>query len=94
MIFKGDDTGAFGVEWLTINLAEADKLTITKAEFRCGEVVKTFEEPEFPIKVNLTSEETAKLKAENTCYLAIYDEDGLKKTCQGAFTFDATNRRV
>lgn len=94
MIYKGDDTGAFGVNWLTINLAEAEQLTITKAEFRCGEVIKSFENPTFPIKVNLTSEETSKLQAQNTCYLAIYDENGLKKTCQGAFTFDASNRRV
>lgn len=93
-IYKGDDTGAFNRNFLTINLAGADDFLITKAEFRCGEVVKSFENPEFPITVNLTADETAKLQNSNTCYLAVYDENGLKKTCSGGFTFEAIQRRV
>ena len=93
-IYKGDDTGAFGQNFLTINLTGAEGLNISKAEFRCGDISKTFDSPQFPITVNFTAEETAKLQSSNSCSLAVSDESGLKKTCSGVFTFESVQRRV
>jgi len=87
-IFRGDDTGAFGQTWLRINLDIPSTWTVTKAELKIGNLpVMEFDEPEFPLPVNLTSAQTARLKDNNTCYLALYDEDGLKQTLESSFTF-------
>lgn len=93
MIFRGDDTNAFGSKFITIDLENAKGLTISKAEFKCGTILKTFENPIFPIAISLTREETLKLFHSNTCYLAIYDEIGRKHTCSGYLTF-TTEREV
>lgn len=94
MIYKGDDTGAFGANFLTISLENAENVTISKAVFRCNEITKEFENPVFPIKINLTAEETSMLYEDNTCYLAVYDEKGLKKTCEGSFVIQTQPKRV
>ena len=91
-IFCSDDTSAFGQTLLTIELENAEGLKISKAEFRCGKVLKTFTSPSFPLEVNLTCEETAllahassdNLVIVNPGYLAIYDEQGLKTTLEGS----------
>lgn len=91
-IYCKDDTGAFGRSLLTVELENADGLNITKAEFRCGKILKTFTQPTFPLKINLTCEETEllthsnsdKLVTINPGYLAIYDEEGLKWTLEGS----------
>ena len=93
-VYKGDDTAAFGLTFLKINILNSDGYNISRAEFRCGEILKKFENPEFPITINLTADETEKLQLRNTCYLAIYDENGLKKTCSGSITFNASPRKV
>ena len=87
MLYRGDDTNAFDAKFLEIDLENVEGLTISKAEFRCGSILKTFENPLFPISISLTSEETAKLGMNNACYLAIYDELGRKHTCKGVLTF-------
>lgn len=87
MLYRGDDTDAFGAKFITINLENAIGLNITKAEFKCGIIFKTFENPVFPLSISLTSQETSKLNFNNACYLAIYDDLGRKRTCQGTLTF-------
>ena len=86
-IYRGDDTGAFGQTFLTIEAIIPEEWVVTKAVWRAGEVTKTFQDPVFPIGINLSHEETYKLKNINTCYLAVYDQDGLKQTCEGKLVF-------
>lgn len=89
-IRKGDDTDAFGFGFLTINLTDADQYVITKAEVRIGVIKKTFESPTFPLHISLNRTETKQLNEfNNKCYLAIYDSEGKKYTCEGSLSFKA-----
>ena len=88
-IFKGDDTGAFGNNFITINLNNPENYTISKAIFVCGSIKKTFDNPEFPLTVNFSSEETIQLSPSNVCHLVLYDEFGYQKTCSGSLSFSA-----
>ena len=90
-IYKGDNTGAFGNNFITINLDNPLGYTVSKAIFVCGCIQKTFENPIFPLIINLNSEETANLRSVNTCYLVVFDSNGLQKTCKGTLTFKAQN---
>ena len=93
--YKGDDYNAFGEDWILIDLDFPEDWIISKAEFRVGNLpVMRFPNPVFPIPVGLTSEQSANLKDINTCYLAIYDEEGRKKTVDGCWTFVAENEVV
>ena len=86
--YRGDDFDAFGEEWVLIELDFPEDWVISKAEFRVGNLpLMRFPNPVFPIPVSLTSEQSANLKDVNTCYLAIYDEEGRKKTIDGSWTF-------
>lgn len=87
MLYRGDDTNAFDRKFIRVNLENAEGLNISKAEFKCGSILKTFDNPTFPLEIELTSDETKKLNYSNACYLAIYDEQGRKVTCKGNFTF-------
>lgn len=89
MIYKGDNTAAFDSTFLTIHINNPDNLVISKADFRCGKILKSFENPTFPLEVNLTEEDTRQLTIQNNCYLAVYDEQGRKRTCEGTITFSA-----
>ena len=89
IIYTKDDTNAFDNNFLTIELENATGLAISKAEFRCGKIFKTFENPMFPLTVNFSSEETELLNYTNACYLAVYDEQGRKRTCEGHIIFNA-----
>lgn len=95
-IVRGDNTAAFGGNFLTISITNNTQhdITITKAVFVCGPITKTFENPVFPLTVNLTEAETAQLECNNTCYLAVWDEEGRKLTCQGSISFNAQPRKV
>lgn len=95
-IFQGDNTAAFGGNFLTINVSSESGVvpTITKAELKIGSICKTFTNPTFPLTVNLTEEETAKLSSVNTAYMAVWDINGKKKTCQGSLSFNTSARRV
>lgn len=93
-IYKGDDTNAFGQNFLQINFTVPDGYTVSKAEFRCGSIIKTFENPVAPIIINLSAEETSKLDYQNICYLAVYDENGLKQTCEGSLTINTKNEVI
>lgn len=92
-IYKGDNTGAFNNTFLTINLLmpeELEEAVISKAKFKVENLpTMIFEDPVFPLQVNLTSAQTTQLKQQNTCYLAIYDEEGRKATCKGNIKFVA-----
>lgn len=95
-IYQGDNTAAFGGNFLTINISSETGVvpTITRAELKIGCICKTFENPVFPMTINLTEEETQKLQAQNSAYLAVWDIEGRKKTCQGTISFPASPRRV
>lgn len=86
MLYRGDDTNAFGQKFMTIELENCQGLVITKAELQCGTVHKTFENPTFPLDVDLCCDETKVLLGSNCCYLCIYDEQGRKHTCKGEVT--------
>ena len=87
-LYRGDDTDAFGSSFITINLATSITATITKAVFQCESIKKVFDNPTFPLSVELTALETRALKVTNTCYLAVWDEDGKKRTCEGSLNFN------
>lgn len=42
VIYKGDDTNAFGQNLLKINFTTPEDWNISKAEFRCGKIKKNF----------------------------------------------------
>lgn len=88
-IYKGDNTAAFGNNFITINLINPLGYTISKAVFVCGCIKKPFDNPQFPLRVNFSSAETSMLKAENVCYLVVYDSEGRQKTCTGTLKFNA-----
>ncbi len=93
-VYRGDNTGAFDQTFLTINLNNPSNKVISKAEFRCGTVLKTFNNPQFPLKINLNEEETEKLTYQNYGYLCVYDEQGRKKTVKGHISFSANGKVV
>ena len=86
-LYRFDDTDAFGQEYMTINVTIPEGWEVSKAEWRAGSVLKTFENPVFPLNLVLSSEETGKLQNVNVCYLAIYDTQGRKQTCEGKLKF-------
>lgn len=95
MIRKGDDTNAFDFGFLTVNLKDAEQYTIYKAEIRIGILTKTIENPQFPLEISLNKEETMKLSTcGNDCFMAIYDEQGRKITCEGTLSFRASPKVV
>lgn len=93
-LFRGDDTDAFGNSFITINLATTISVTITKAVFQCGIITKEFENPVFPLEVELTANETKTLGSQNKCYLAVFDADNKKRTCEGYLTFSTKGQVV
>lgn len=94
-LFRGDDTNSFNQVWGVINAEFPEDWIVIGAEFKVGNLPALyFDNPEFPIEVNLSTEQTALLKDVNTCYLALYDEQGRKQTCEGSFTFKTRKRAV
>lgn len=90
-IYMGDNTGAFGNTFITINLENPLEYPISKAIFVCGCIQKTFENPQFPLRINFDSSETTTLRTTNTCFLVVFDEQGRQKTCKGSLVFKAQN---
>lgn len=86
-LYRGDDTDAFGSSFITINIETEVGVTISRAVFQCGTIKKVFDAPIFPLSVELTASETKGLPVNNTCYLAVYDENGKKRTCEGSLVF-------
>lgn len=94
MLYQGDNTQAFGGTFLTINLTSETPVTISKAVLKIGCLEKIFENPVFPLVVNFDESETSKLQVNNTAYLAVWDEQGRKLTCEGKLAFSTNPRRV
>ena len=94
-IYKGDSTEAFNNNFITIKANIPEGHVVTKAKFKVGNLpVMTFDNPDFPLVVNLTSAQTRQLQQQNVCYLAVYDEEGRKANCKGSLTFVAKDEVV
>ena len=92
---KGDDTNAFDFSFLTVELDNPENFLITKAEIKIGTIVKTIENPQFPLEVELSKNETIKLsECRNQCFMAVYDDVGRKYTCEGSLVFPANPKVV
>lgn len=87
VIYKGDDTQAFGKDFIKIDLKGLEGKTISKAIFQCGTVQKVFNRPLFPIYVNFTSEESSQLYEDAVCYFQVFDEKGRRLTSNSTLTF-------
>lgn len=101
MLYQGDNTQSFGGNFVRITAVCKDSQgnpmpmpALTKAEIRCGCVIKTYENPTFPLDVNFTEEETEKMGVNNSMFLAVWDYFGRKKTANGSLKFNTTPRRV
>lgn len=100
-LYQGDNTQAFGGNFVRINAIYKDSQgnvlpmpQLTKAEIRCGCIIKTYINPTFPLDVNFTEEESNKLSINNSLYLAVWDINGKKKTANGKLEFHTNSRRV
>ena len=94
-INRGDNTGAFGSDFLKIYLNNPNNIYIQKALLQInGELEKEFYDPIFPLRVNITGEETYYLDQVNHCKLALWDEYGRRRTADGKFTFFVKENRV
>lgn len=91
--YKGDDTAAFGNNFITITLDNPLGYPISKAEFvvNAGCIRKTFLNPVFPLIVNFNTEDTQKLGFKNTGHLIVWDNEGRPKQCDGFITFEFKN---
>lgn len=94
-INRGDNTGAFGCEFLRIYINNPNNLYIQKAIFQInGELEKEYIDPIFPLKVNFTGAETELLHQVNYCKLALWDEHGRRRTADGKFTFFVKENQI
>lgn len=87
VIHKGDNTAAFGRNYITVEIENPYDVEVSKVEFVCGCIVKEYPNPEFPLRINFNSKETAKLNYVNTGYLIAYDSKNRPTTCKGSITF-------
>ena len=98
-IFKGDNTAAFGGNFLTILVKNPDLCKISKLIFSVngGCIQKPFTDPEYfqreetLLSVNFDSTETVRLSTTNIGNLIAYDEFGLQETCIQSVKFYAQN---
>lgn len=90
-VYKGDNTGAFGNSFITIDFENPENYVVSKAMFICGCLKKPIPNPQFPVILNFTEEESKRFNFKNTCYLVVWDEQGRQKTCEGTLTFEAEN---
>lgn len=93
-IYKGDDTNAFGQNFIKIDLTGAEGYTISKVIFQCGPIQKVYTRPQFPIYVNFNHNESNRLQQNSVCYLQIFDEKGRRQTCEGTLSFTAKTKVV
>lgn len=100
-ITMGDDTGAFGNNFLTIKVQNPLLYPISKIEFvtNSGMCIpnkiftneNNFQIETITLTVNYTSEETSKLNITNTGNLIAYDMQNQQYTCKQSITFYAEN---
>ena len=94
-IYKGDDTGAFGRNYIKVNApVGVDSNLISKCIFQCGDYQHIEENPKFPYYINPNSNDTKKLSYRNECYLQIFDTEGNKITLEGNLTILAEKQVV
>ena len=100
-VFKGDNTAAFGGNFITIKVKNPQLYKISKLLFSAnsgiiqkpfkGEDYNYFQLEEIILVVNFDSNETKKLSATNVGNLIAYDENGLQETCVQSVKFYAQN---
>lgn len=98
-IYKGDDTSAFGNNFVRITIKNPDQKPISKIEFNvnAGIIIQTFTdtnnftEENIVLIVNLNSEETSKLSSTNVANVICYDMNGKQFTCRQTLRFSAVN---
>lgn len=97
---QGDNTEAFGQHLMKINLRDPDHLldnhSISKCEIRfaCG-VKKSYQNPQFPLIIDLTEDESDKMKVgNNTATIKIWDELGRPVTPKGSQVIVVGARKV
>ena len=91
-IYKGDDTGAFGNQFITIDINNPKGLPVTKAEvYVNGYPFRTYPMPNFPIYVNFTTEETLRFNDTNVMNMRVWDSQNRSKQCNGSLTFKCKN---
>ena len=94
VLYQGDDLQAFNGSPIEINLITEDGEPlpeISKAIFSINNetITKEFENPEFPIYVELDSEDTIKLSYKNTGRLILWDTSNRKLTIDETLEFIA-----
>lgn len=93
-LYQGDNLQAFDgrpIE-VTIQLDDGEEMpVINKAIFviNSGDIVKTFNNPTFPLEIELNEAETSKLSYRNFANLIVYDSQNRKLTCDGTLNFIA-----
>lgn len=94
-MYQNDNLQAFGGQPILIEIEDSEELEFTEAwaVINNGVIIKKYEEPTFPLEVELTEEDTAKLKLHNVLNLIVFDEEHRPKTCDGTYEFDC-NRGV
>ena len=90
-LHSGDNTAAFGNNYIVIFEDNPLAVPVSKIEFVVGCIKKTFKDPKFPLYVNFNSKETAKLNYINTAHLIAYDDKGRREVCDGTLTFYVIN---
>ena len=98
-IYKGDDTSAFGHNFIKIIISNPYQRPISKIIFSVngGIITKEFTDEnnfttdEIELYVNFNSAETAQLSGNNVGFMVAYDENHKKRTCYGTMTFKANN---
>lgn len=98
-IFKTDNTGAFDNNYITIHVKNPLQVPVSKIIFvvNCGTIIKTFTDEnnfitdDIELIVNLDSEETAKLRAQNVGNVVVYDMQNRQTTCKQSLIFNALN---
>ena len=102
-IYKGDDTGAFGNQFITITIKNPHLYQISKLEVvtNSGCTIPNkifidenegyFQRENIVLNINYSSEETSKLNATNTVKVVPYDINGLHTTCSQTLVFYAQN---
>lgn len=90
-VIKGENTASFYRNFLMIDFENPDNIQISKAEFKTGEITKTYNNPVFPLPVNFKPEESKKLNNTNIGYLVLYDNQNRPFQCPGYCEFYAKN---